>query len=477
MSLAKQAGRAFYLMFFRRVWGALMSFAIMAYLARTLDKSDFGVVAISAVLLQFIQLLAISGIGEYLIFYQENDKKKVYHSAFWLNIFLAIVICAVVLILLPFWTGFYDDPRIYNITLFLLFSFFFNVLCSLPNALFRKELNYKPMILIQTVFGTLNNLGQLAAAIMGLGVYSLVLPNAILMPFMAFFTYYASGFKPVLKINTSYWKPIFKYTRYVIMQRVLGKFINEGDTFIVGKFFGMNTLGVYNLAFQFSNLFTGYFLPLITNITLPVFAKNNRDIPVVKNHYLRMIQLISVVSIPVITLMIINAKFLITTLYGSRWEEAVVIFQLLSFFMMVKTLSSPTNGLFNALGYPQKNLYFMVYFVPIFLLSIYLGASTESIVLFTVILVVVRILGSLFLMRKSLSLIDANNISSFHDILVTFLLSIGISLPVLFLKVSSESALIFSVVYVLLFTSYYFVLRKSKFYEIKNELQRLFFKK
>ncbi|MFN3641064.1 MAG: hypothetical protein ACK4UK_09100, partial [Flavobacterium sp.] len=96
---------------------------------------------------------------------------------------------------------------------------------------------------------------------------------------------------------------------------------------------------------------------------------------------------------------------------------------------------------------------------------------------FTVVLVVVRILGSLFLMRKSLSLIDANDISSFHDILVTFLLSIGISLPVLFLKVSSESALIFSVVYVLLFASYYFVLRKSKFYEIKNELQRLFFKK
>jgi len=477
MSLAKQAGRAFSLMFFRRVWGALVSFSVMAYLARTLDKSDFGVVAISAVLLQFIQILAISGIGEYLIFYQEEDKKKMYQSAFWLNIFLGLIVCMAVLVVLPFWADFYNDPRIFNIILFLLISFFFSVFSSLPNALFRKDLNYKPMILIQTIFGTLNNLGQVAAAFMGLGVYSLVVPNAILMPFMALATYYYSGFKPMLQIRVSYWKPIFKYTRYVIMQRVLGKFINEGDTFIVGKFFGMNTLGIYNLAYQFSNLFMGYFLPLITNITFPVFAKNNKDLQMVKNHYLRMIQLISVVSVPVITLMIINANVLITTIYGSKWNDAVIIFQLLSLFVMVKTLTSPTNGLFNALGYPQKNVYFMLYFVPVFLLSIYFGASTQSIIYFTIVLVIVRIFGSLYMMSKSLSLIDANKFTLFYDVIISFSISIGISLVVIYLDISNQSGFVFSLIYVFFFTSYYYIIRKSKFYEIKNEIQRLFFKK
>ena len=64
MSIAKKASTALKLMVMRRIWGALVSFSIMAYLSRILDIKDFGVVAISSVLIQFINLLATSGISE-----------------------------------------------------------------------------------------------------------------------------------------------------------------------------------------------------------------------------------------------------------------------------------------------------------------------------------------------------------------------------------------------------------------------------
>lgn len=68
MSVAKKASIAVKLMVMRRIWGALVSFSIMAYLSRVLDIKDFGIVAISSVLIQFINLLATSGISEYIIF-------------------------------------------------------------------------------------------------------------------------------------------------------------------------------------------------------------------------------------------------------------------------------------------------------------------------------------------------------------------------------------------------------------------------
>lgn len=473
MTLAKKAGTAAKLMIIRRVWGALVSFSVMAYLARTLNKEDFGIVAISAVLLSFIQILAISGISEYVIFYNKDDRNKIINAAFWLNIFLSFIVSVVILVLSPIWASFYKDERIIYIVVLLVISFFFNMIASIPNGIYRKELNYKPMLFIQALFGTCNNVGQVLLAYFGFGIYSLVLPNAILSPFLALMLLYKSGFRPNKDFGRKYWSQIFDYTKYVIGQRVMGKLVNEGDTFIVGKFFGMASLGVYNLAYQFSNLFNGYFQPIVNNITLPLFSKNNNNIQIVRNHYIKMIDLISLITIPVMTLMLINAKLLIQFIYGEKWLDAVIIFQVLAFFVMIKSITSPTNGLFNAMGQPRKSLLFLRIFVPIFLISIFIGAQFKSLFIFTFILVIVRMIGSLILMRDALKLIDITNFKAFKDVLFLVFLSVIFStlsfiLPdYLFLK------LILSFLFLLSVFLYFKLLSKTKYHSILMDVKKL----
>ncbi len=473
MTLAKKAGTAAKLMLIRRVWGAIVSFSVMAYLARTLSKEDFGIVAISAVLLSFIQILAISGISEYVIFYNKDNRSKIINAAFWLNIFLSFIVSIVILLLSPIWASFYNDERIVYIVILLVFNFFFNMVASIPNGIYRKELNYKPMIFIQTLFGTFNNLGQVLLAYFGFGIYSLVLPNAVLSPFLAVMLIYKSGFRPTKDFGRKYWTQIFNYTKYVIGQRVMGKLVNEGDTFIVGKFFGMSSLGVYNLAYQFSNLFNGYFQPIVNNITLPLFSKNNSNINVVRNHYTKMIDLISIVTIPVMTLMLINAQFLIHFIYGEKWLDAVVIFQILAFFVMIKSITSPTNGLFNAMGQPKKSLLFLRIFVPIFLIAILIGAQFKSLIIFTLILVVVRMVGSLILMRDALKLININNYNEFKDIIVLILLSVLFSTLSILLPDYFFLKLILSFLFLLSVFLYFRLLSNAKYQSILMDIKKL----
>lgn len=120
MSIAQQAGQAGTLMLFRKGWGALVTFGVMAYLARVLDKSDFGLLAISNTLITFIQSFAISGISDYVIFYHGDDEQKVTNSAFWLNMLLTVVVILLVLVVVPFWASFYTDERIKKIVYLLL---------------------------------------------------------------------------------------------------------------------------------------------------------------------------------------------------------------------------------------------------------------------------------------------------------------------------------------------------------------------
>ena len=406
MSLAQKAGKAGSLMLFRKIWGALVSFAIMAYLARILNKEDFGIVAISGVLIAFIQVFAISGISEFVIFYKGEDEKQVTNSAFWLNFFAALAITILVVIAAPFWASYYRDERIVNIVYLLVFGFFISMQAAIPMALFRKNLDYKPMILIQTIFGTISNLSQAAFAFWGFGVYSLALPNLIIAPFLSGILIYKSGFRPDFSLVTSRWKQIFNYTKHVIGQRVLGKFVNEGDTFLVGRFFGMAQLGVYNLAFQFSSMFVGHFLPIITNVTMPVFAKNNHDLPTVRHHFRKMIALIAFITLPVIGAMMVGAEFLITTIYGEKWADAVLPFQLLSIYVITRSISSPTSSLFNAMGRPKLGFQFTLSFSIIFIITIALAGYYLGFLGFVIALVVVRVLGSVVLIKLALNLIE-----------------------------------------------------------------------
>ncbi len=476
MSIAQKAGQAGGLMFFRKGWGALVAFGVMAYLARTLDKSDFGLLAISSTLIGFIQTLAVSGIGEYVIFYNGKDEKEVVNSAFWLNLILTIVVCAVVLITAPFWASFYDDERIVKIVWLLLIGFFFNMLSSIAVGQFRKKLDYKPMIMIQTVFGTISQLSQVIFALLGFGVYSLALPNAIIIPFMSIALIYKSGFRPVFKLNTKYWRNIFGYTKHVIGTRVLGKLVNEGDTLIVGKFLGMELLGVYNLAFQFAHLFYNNFLPIITNITMPVYARLKDNTEQLRNTFVRSLKMIAFVTIPVISFQIIFAEPLINLIYGPKWHDAIIPFQILCLFVLFKSVGSPTSGLYNATGNPQIGFYFVLIFTPVFIGSVFLSSLFHSLIIMTLIVSFVRIIGTLIHFYLAGKLINETGYNLIIKGLNSIIPAIVIACPILVFRLWINNYILTIIEMILFFTGYFILYMKllnEDWHEIYVDFQKL----
>lgn len=375
MSVARKAGRAGALLLFRKMWGAVVNLGVMTYLARTLDKSDFGLVAISGTLIGFIQTLGISGIGEYVVFYSGEDEDEVRNAAFWLNLALTLAVVLAVLVAAPFWSRLYGDPRIFTLICLLLVGFLFGALSSIPQAMFRKSLNYQPMVAIQTVFGTLSQLSQAAFAFLGFGVYALAIPHAVISPLLCLALLWRSGFRPRLReIGVAHWRRIFHYTKHVIGATALGKVANDGDTLLIGKLLGMEALGIYDIAFRLANIFNAHLLPIISNVSMPIFSQNRRDGEVLIQHYLRMLELLAFVFAPLIGGMIAFAPGLVRLLYGHNWDAAILPFQILCGFAVLRALSSPTAGLYNALGKPQIGLYSTAVFTPTLLLGLYFSS-------------------------------------------------------------------------------------------------------
>jgi O-antigen/teichoic acid export membrane protein len=438
MSLSQNAGKAGSLMLFRKGWGALINLGVMAYLARNIDKSEFGLVVISSNLINFIQVLAISGIGEYVVYYNGKDRSRVLNAAFWLNVVLIFAVVVVVLVLSPFWAKQFNDPRIQNIIWMLLIGFVFSAMNSIPISIFRKSLDFKPMVTLQTIFGTIGQLTSVACVVAGFGVYSLVVPNMIVIPALCIALFWKSGFRPSLKtFDMSYWKQIFNYTKHMIGGTAMNKFANEGDTFIVGKLLGMEALGIYDIAYKLAHILSSHLLPIITTISLPILAKNQNDLPLVRAHFLRIVKLIALVFFPAFTAMIIFADDIILLLYGNNWSAVVVPFQILCGFAVWRTISSPSASLYGALGKPHISLYFNLVFTPLFLTAVYFS-SQYGLIWLCIVVMLTRNAASLFhfIMSNRLTHIKFSTFyQTFSPILYACLLAGGIILAMQLLPI------------------------------------------
>ena len=92
MSLAQKAGKAATLLIFRKGWSTLVNLGVMAILARQLNKEDFGIVAISSVLLSLVTSVGIGGLGDYIIFYKDQHEGEIKQAVFWLNLLVTFLI-------------------------------------------------------------------------------------------------------------------------------------------------------------------------------------------------------------------------------------------------------------------------------------------------------------------------------------------------------------------------------------------------
>lgn len=421
--LSRKVGEGVILLFFRKIWGNVINLLVMTVLARLLTKEDFGLLAVSAVLLSIVNTVATGGLSDYLIFYDKPDSKQVFNSVFWLNLFLTIAVCLVIICTGPLWADFYGDGKIKPILWLLLVSFFFEMMSMVPRTILRKELQYKVIVQYSTIFMTLVSVGKLMGAFLGLGVYSLVLPQAVFSPLLAIAFCVKTGFRPARNIGMEYYKGALNYGKHLVGGKVLSRLVNQGDTLIIGKFLGLEALGVYNLAFQLANLVTTNVVLVINDVIMPVLSKVKADPDRLRRVFLDILSVLTIVSLPLITLVAVFAEPFILVFYGDKWVDAVPILQILCLFALGRAINSPSTVLYNALGRPDIGFKFALIFTPVLIACIALG-SQYGLIAVAAAVSVVRFGGQVVSTSIAFRLAEIRASKFYRSLLVCVLLSL-----------------------------------------------------
>lgn len=353
----------------------VINLGVMAILARQLTPSEFGLVALANVLLRFFVIMGTEGINQFVIYDNQDGREERVHAAFWLDITTttgSVIIS--ILLLVPFFAGFYAEPELGPVLMVLLVRFWFDTFSKVPDALVNKSLDFQKLVVRNTILEVMSSIASVILALTGWGVWSLVLPGLLTSPLRALVAFRLAKWRPQFRFQIKSWPRIFGYAANVTGTSLTTLILNEGDTLLIGKIMGSEILGIYNLAWQTANVVSRTVVGLTNKMALPALAAVSNDLPRLRSAVYRMLRLLSIVTFPLLIGLFVVADDFILTLYGPQWQGAILPLRIMLIYAMRYAVGSPAGIVYKAVGRPDIGLKLGLVMVPFYALSIWYGS-------------------------------------------------------------------------------------------------------
>lgn len=342
-------------------------------LARILLPEDFGLVAIVIVTFEMIKLFGNLGIGAKLI-QQQEDIYEYATSAFWLNIILSLSLLIITVSLSPYIALFYDNDLILPILIIFSLTFFIQSFGSTHLALLTKELAYKKIVLVGIVMTFLSRSLAIGMAFAGFGVWSLIIPEVIASFLKTIALWIINPWKPEFRLKTRYWKDIFRFG-FNYLGADLTRYLNiNGSYVIIGKILGERSLGIYSFAYTLANLPFDSIVSTLQKVAFPTFSNLQNNIKAFQTVFLQMTKFSSLVSFPMLMGLFILADMFIPLIYGDKWEEAILPFQIITGFILFRIVASPGGQVLLAFGRADTLFKFNLIQAPFLLIAAFIGS-------------------------------------------------------------------------------------------------------
>ena len=145
-------------------FGLILSIASIAVLARLLTPADFGLIAMATALTGILALFKDAGLSMATI-QQEKVTHEQVSTLFWVNVALSLALALIVAALAPAVSWFYDEPKLFLITLAVAGLFIFDGLAVQHQALLSRQMRFSVLAKIQIITSSL----ALVAAITAVG--------------------------------------------------------------------------------------------------------------------------------------------------------------------------------------------------------------------------------------------------------------------------------------------------------------------
>ena len=319
-------------------------------LARVLSQEDFGLVGAILVFQAFAQLFIDSGFSSALI-QRKNPDDLDYSTVFWFNLGMAVSLYLLLSALAPQIAAlFQNDMRLVPLSRVMFLSFIVNAASIVQANRLMKRMDVRMIAVSNTVGLVAAGVTGICLAVGGYGAWAVVWQTIVLGVVKGIILWFTGGWLPQLRFSWARLKGIFAVGSGVMGSSFLNTLFQNIYSFFIGNRAGLVSLGFFTQADKWSKMGVMSLSQVLTSSFLPVLSRFQDDPDSFAAATAKMNRLTAYLLFPAMGFLAVVATPLFHTLFGTKWDPSIVLFQILLLRGVFTVLTLLYNNYILALG-------------------------------------------------------------------------------------------------------------------------------
>jgi O-antigen/teichoic acid export membrane protein len=271
-------------------------------------------------------------------------------SIFYINIIIGFILFGLLFALATPIAIFFENNKLVSLLQITAVLFIITTLSLVQKSLLEKAMLFKRLIVIETVALTFSSILGIALAILGQGVYSLIimfLSNSIILTIGLWIN---SHWRPSLSFSFEDINKILKYSLNLTGFGFINYFARQADQFLIGKMIGSNALGVYSLAYKIMLYPLHNLSAMFGRVLFPAFSEVKHDTVRFKSIYLKLIKYTAAITFPLMMGVLATADNFVNVVFGPQWSQMSSLLVILAPIGLIQAIVTTVGNIYLAKG-------------------------------------------------------------------------------------------------------------------------------
>lgn len=305
-----------------------ISFLVGLVLARILSPDEYGLIGIITIFIVIFNTIVDSGFSTALIRKQAVSDDD-YNTVFIINLGISILLAILLFCCAGLIASFFAREELLKLTQAMSSILVINALGIVQKAKLTKQLDFKSQTKISIIASTVSGILGIGSALLGMGVWSLVIQQISRQVFNTALLWYFSRWLPKLKISVNSFKELFGFSWKLLLAQIINTTWTKLYQFIIGKFYSPATLGQYTRAEQFATIFSSNITTIVQRVSLPVMSEIQDEAQRMVSAYRRILKSTMLLTLVLMFGLAAVAKPMVYVLIGEQWLPCVPFLQML----------------------------------------------------------------------------------------------------------------------------------------------------
>lgn len=337
-----------------RVASQILYGVVGIVLANVVSQEDFGLVGALIVFQSFAIIFADSGLGAALL--QKKDcSEDDYSTVFWFNLIVSVGVYFILWFCAPLIADiFQGDKRLIPLSKVMFLTFVLNALAIVQTNRLMKRMDVK-MIAMSNLIGQIAGGGLgVGLALAGYGAWALVWQSVALAGVKTGMLWISGRWYPAGWMKFSSFRKIWRIGLSVFSSSFLNTLFLTVYSFVIGAFYSLRSLGVYTQADKWSKMGSASLSQIMTASFVPLLSRV-QDRPDDFKRYVRKInRFTAFLTMPLLIGLTAVGEPLFHTLFGNKWDSAIILFQILCIRGIFIVMVSLYGNYMLSLGYGKR---------------------------------------------------------------------------------------------------------------------------